>query len=111
MTDEFDSAAATRGLHGVRLALVSSGVVFMLLLGILAVIEIVAMLQRGRTLSGVVLALAGLLVLWLAGRVIAMNWHAVHRSAQPPGLLPDGSDQTGVWGVGGPSMREPGSTG
>jgi hypothetical protein len=28
-----------------------------------------------------------------------------------PAALPDGNEQTGIWGVGGPSMREPGSTG
>jgi hypothetical protein len=111
MTDEFRSATATGGQRGVRLALMSSGVVFMLLLGTLAVIEIVAMLQQGRTLYGVLLALAALLVLAFAGRVVAINWHALHRSAQPPDVVPDGNDQTGIWGVGGPSMREPGSTG
>lgn len=111
MTDEFRSATDAGNQRGVRLALVSSAAVFILMLAILAAIQIVAMLEQGRTLNGLLLALAALLVLFFAGRVVAMNWHALHRAAQPPGIVPDGSDQTGIWGVGGPSMREPGSTG
>jgi hypothetical protein len=110
MSNESRSATGSSAHRGVRLVLVSSGAVFMALLAILAVMAIVPMLQQGHTLAGVLLALAALLVLLLAGRAIVINWHAVHRPAPPPSA-PDGSDQTGIWGVGGPSMREPGSTG
>ncbi len=111
MSKESRTATGTGGPRGVRLALVSSGVSFMALLGIWAVIEVVPMMERGHTLGGVLLALAALLLLLLAGRVIAINWRAIDASSRPPGAPPDGNDQTGIWGVGGPSMREPGSTG
>jgi hypothetical protein len=110
MTKESHAATGTRGTRGVRLALVSSGVSFMVLLGFWAGIEIVPMMQHGRTLGGVLLAFAALLLLSLAGCVVAMNWRAIDAPVRPPGA-PDGNDQTGIWGVGGPSMREPGSTG
>jgi hypothetical protein len=54
--------------------------------------------------------MAVLLLLLLSVRVIALNWRAVGPIGGP-GAPPDGNDQTGNWGVGGPSMREPGSTG
>jgi hypothetical protein len=110
MTKEAHTATGTRGARGVRVALVSSGVSFMALLGFWAGIEIVPMMQHGHTLGGVLLALAALLLLSLAGWVVAMNWRAIDAPVRPPSA-PDGNDQTGIWGVGGPSMREPGSTG
>ena len=111
MTEESHTATGTGGTRGVRLALVSSGVVFMVLLAILAVMEIIPMVQQGHTVGGALLALAVVVILMLAGRVIAINWRAIDTPVRPPGAPPDGNDQTGIWGVGGPSMREPGSTG
>jgi hypothetical protein len=111
MTKESRSATGTGGPQGVRLVLMSSGVAFMAVLGIWAVLEIVPVMRRGHTLGGVLLALAALLLLLLAGRVVAMNWRAIDAPLRPPGAPADGNDQTGIWGVGGPSMREPGSTG
>ena len=108
MTEKTHSATRPVGPRGVRLALATSAVVFMALLGAWAVMRIIALLQAGHPLRGAFLALAALLLLLLSVRVITMNWRAVHGSAERPS---DGSDQTGIWGVGGPSMREPGSTG
>jgi hypothetical protein len=111
MTEDSRTATGAGGPRGVRLALVSSGVSFMALLGIWAVMEVVPMVQHGHTLGAVLLALAALLLVLLAGRVVAINWRAIDAPLRPPGAPPDGNDQTGIWGVGGPSMREPGSTG
>ena len=111
MSKESHSATGSVGPRGVRLALVSSGLVFMVLLGAWAVIETVATYQQGHPLRSALLAMAALLLLLLTWRVIAMNWRALDTSEQSTSAPPDGSDQTGIWGVGGPSMREPGSTG
>ena len=111
MSNEFHTAARHLGPRGVRLALVSSGVLFLILLGTWAVIAIVAAWQGGHPLRGTILAVAALLLLLLTLRIIAMNWRAMDSQAERPIAPSDGSDQTGIWGVGGPSMREPGSTG
>ena len=97
--------------RGVRLALVSSGLVFMVVLGAWSVMGIIALFQQGNPLRAALLAAAALLLLLLSMRVIALNWRAVDPLAERPSVPADGSDQTGNWGVGGPSMREPGSTG
>ncbi|MFO1401380.1 MAG: hypothetical protein U1F06_09535 [Steroidobacteraceae bacterium] len=43
------------------------------------------------------------------------RWVGSHVGGRPaqPGVVraPDGVEDTGIWGVGGPAMREPGSTG
>ncbi len=43
------------------------------------------------------------------------RWVGSHVGSRPPqpGVVraPDGVEDTGIWGVGGPAMREPGSTG
>ena len=111
MSKESHSASGIVGPRGVRLALVSSGLLFMVLLGAWAAIETAAMYQQGHPVRSALLAMVALLLLLLTWRVIGMNWRAMDTLQQPPGAPPDGSDQTGIWGVGGPSMREPGSTG
>ena len=99
------------GVRGARAALVTSGVLFIALLGIWAGIEIRAAWHAGHVLKGVLLGLVALLLLSLSLRILAVNWRATRPGEEPPVLSPDGNEQTGVWGVGGPSMREPGSTG
>lgn len=111
MTKESQSAIRTVGPRGVRLALLSSGVVFMALLGGWAMVGIIAVFEAGHPLRSLFLAMVAILLLSLTVRVIAMNWRAMHEPAGQPIAPPDGNDQTGIWGVGGPSMREPGSTG
>ena len=59
------------------------------------------MSQRTGYTSGALRALGR----WLRTRL-------ARRQIDPPVVrLADGSEDTGVWGVGGPAMREPGSTG
>jgi hypothetical protein len=111
MSKESHSASLSGGPRGVRLALLSSGLVFMAVLGVWSVMGIIALFQQGNPLRAAFLAMAALLLLLLSMRVIALNWRAMDPIAGQPGAPTDGSDQTGNWGVGGPSMREPGSTG
>ena len=111
MSKESYSASLSGGPRGVRLALLSSGLVFMAVLAAWSVMRIIALYQQGNPLRAALLAMAALLLLLLSMRVIALNWRAMDPMAERPGAPTDGSDQTGNWGVGGPSMREPGSTG
>jgi hypothetical protein len=99
------------GPRGVRLILVSLGLIFMALLGALSVMGIMALFNAGHPLRAAFLAMAPLLLVLLGARIIAMNWQPTEPGAERPAAPPDGTDQTGNWGVGGPSMREPGSTG
>jgi hypothetical protein len=111
MIKESHSASRSVGPRGLRLVLVSSGLVFVGVVGALLVMGIVALFEQGHPLRAAFLAMATVLLLLLCMRVIALNWRAVDALAERPNAPPDGTDQTGNWGVGGPSMREPGSTG
>ena len=111
MSYKSPSAVRRFGPRGVRLTLLTSGVVFMAVICAWAVVAIIATWQAGHPLRGALLAMAALLLLLLTLRVMTMNWRAARDSAELTIAPADGSDQTGIWGVGGPSMREPGSTG
>ena len=99
------------GPRGARLALTTSGVVFMALIGWWAKVEVMAAWRAGHALRGVSAGVIALLLLALSLRIMIVNWRATRAAEDRPVVLPDGNDQTGVWCVGGPSMREPGSTG
>jgi uncharacterized membrane protein len=111
MSKESRSASRTVGPRGIRLILVSCGLLLLAVLGALSVLGISAMFNQGHPLRAGFLALAPVLLLLLGARIIALNWRPEDPNAERPGASADGTDQTGNWGVGGPSMREPGSTG
>ncbi len=98
------------GSRGAHVVLVASGAVFIFLLGGWSAFAIAAALRAGLALRGILIGLGGLLLLLFALRVMSLNWWAT-RAPAPPARPPDGNEQTGIWGVGGPSMREPGTTG
>jgi hypothetical protein len=111
MNFEVHPASRTPRPGGMRLVLVSSGVVFIVLLTAWALKAIVTVFEQGRTFGAVLLAIVTLVLLSAGIGVLLINWRAVHAPAVRPTMVPDSGDQTGIWGVGGPSMREPGSTG
>ena len=99
------------GTRGARLALAVSGLLFMTLVGGWSALQIAAAWHRGQVLRGSLLAALALLLLLASLRVMVVNWRATRRADERPVVIPDGSEQTGIWGVGGPAMREPGTTG
>lgn len=64
-------------------------------------------LQGGHLLRATIIGGLTLLafVIWL--RIVSVNWRALNHVEEPQTFQPDET----VWGVGGPAMREPGSTG
>ncbi len=110
MSTELTRILQRFGPRGARLALLGSGAVFLLLLGGWSAYAITAALRAGLALRGILIGLGSLLLLLVALRVMSLNWRVTRAQATPP-APPDGNEQTGIWGVGGPSMREPGSTG
>ncbi len=111
MSKESRSASRLVGPRGVHLILVSCGLVGLAVLGALSVMGISALFNQGHPLRAAFLAMAPLLLLLLGARLIGLYWRPADPNAERPSAPPDGTDQTGNWGVGGPSMREPGSTG
>jgi hypothetical protein len=111
MDKEPQSAPLGGRPRGRQLVLVGLGLLVMAVLGALSVMGIVALFNQGHPLRAAFLAMAPLLLLLLSARIIALNWQSNDLSVGPPATPSDGNDQTGNWGVGGPSMREPGSTG
>ena len=94
-----------------RLAWLAFAVAIMALFGAWAAVGVAAMMQSGHPLRGAVLAMGTMFLMLLGLMAAAAQWRGTPGSGERPSLPPDGSDQTGIWGVGGPSMREPGNTG
>jgi hypothetical protein len=111
MNNETQSASRGGRPRGMRLLAVGAGLLVMAVLGALSVMGIVALFNQGHPLRAAFLAMAPLLLLLLGARIISLNWQPVEPNSASPTTPADGTDQTGNWGVGGPSMREPGSTG
>jgi hypothetical protein len=99
------------GQRRARVALFCIGAVFVALIGIWAAASVAAAWRDGHALRGLSEGAIALLLVVLALRIMAVNWRATRPRSEGPIATADAADQSGVWGVGGPSMREPGSTG
>jgi hypothetical protein len=99
------------GQRWARLALACTGVVFMALIAVWAAVSVAAAWRSGHALRGLLDGAIAALLVTLSLRIMAVNWRATRPPDDAPLQTAGGIDQTGVWGVGGPSMREPGSTG
>lgn len=99
------------GSRAARLALIIVGVVFIALICGWAAFSVAAAWHAGHPFKALADAAIALLLVLLSLRIMAVNWRATRAQDLQPAVLPDGNEQTGIWGVGGPSMREPGSTG
>lgn len=103
------------GPRGAKLAILVSGFLYVVLIVGGASLILLDGWQGGhvwRSLFIGALAVVALLI-WL--RIVMTNWRAIDSRFDPrdiPPVAPDGTgEDTGIWGVGGPAMREPGSTG
>jgi len=99
------------GQRWARLALFCIGAVFVGLICIWAAASVAAAWRGGHALRSLAEGATALLLVTLALRIMAVNWRATRPRRDGPVVVADSADQSGVWGVGGPSMREPGSTG
>jgi len=99
------------GQRWARLALICTGVVFVALIGGWAAASVASAWHDGHALRGLLEGAIALLLVTLSLRIMAVNWRAMRPHGELPVVVADAPDQSGVWGVGGPSMREPGSTG
>ena len=94
-----------------RLLWLAVGIAILAVVGAWVAVEISDLMQNGHPLRGALLGGVTLLLMILGLLVASAQW----RGSEPPRrrshLPPEGADQTGIWGVGGPSMREPGNTG
>jgi len=99
------------GARWARLALVVIGVVFIALIGSWAAIGVASAWRGGHEFKALADGAIALLLVSLSVRIMAVNWRATRHAPDPSAAPPDIAEQTGVWGVGGPGMREPGQTG
>jgi hypothetical protein len=102
------AGTSRRLLRALWLAL---GVAMMALVGAWAAVMISDLMQSGHPLRAALLGGLALLLLVMGLLVAGAQWRGPPPPRRRPVLPPDGGDQTGIWGVGGPSMREPGNTG
>jgi hypothetical protein len=65
-------------------------------------------LRGDRTTQAIAIAVLALMAMLLWLRIVRDRWHSLRPA---PFAAAPGSDETGVWGVGGPGMRSPGATG
>jgi hypothetical protein len=94
-----------------RAAHAGTGAAFMVLIGGGAGYAIVRALRAGLTLRALLIALGAVLLLLFLLRAMSLNRRATRAPGTHPGDDPGAGEPTGVWGVGGPAMREPGTTG
>jgi hypothetical protein len=111
MTSESPWVLERFGSRGARLALIVVGVLFIVLICGWAAYSVAGAWRAGHSLKALADGAIALLLVLLSLRIMAVNWRATRAQESQPAVLPDGNEQTGIWGVGGPSMREPGSTG
>jgi hypothetical protein len=111
------STNASRGQEGskrrvVRRLWLALGLALLAAVGAWSAVEISDLMQNGHPLRGALLAGVTVLLLMLGLLVTQAQWHDKQPKSRRRVLPPDAAaEQTGVWGVGGPSMREPGNTG
>ena len=106
MTRRSKRAEAGAGRRAVRLAWLAFAVAIMALIGAWVAVEVAAMMQSGHPLRGAALAMGTMFLMLLGLLVAAAQWRGAGHSAERPILPPEGSDQTGIWGVGGPSSPD-----
>ena len=103
------------GRHSLRLLVLASGLIFMVLVAGWSVVRIMILLRSDLGLRAALLGFALLLVFGIWLRVMSLNWSALRddedAADDAPVTPPDADEGTGIWGVGGPAMREPGNTG
>jgi hypothetical protein len=97
------------GLRGARVAIVLSGFLYFLLIVGGGALIVVDGLQAGRRVQAVFIGALALLAFVLWVRIVLTTWRSLRADAEE--LPAVSADETGIWGVGGPAMREPGSTG
>jgi hypothetical protein len=86
-------------------------VALMALVAAWAVVLVAEFMQSGHPLRALLLAGITLMFLVLGLVAAAPLWRGAAKLRRRPVITPDAGDPTGIWGVGGPSMREPGNTG
>lgn len=116
MTMDANEFAGRWGRRAIQLLVLASGMLFMVLVTGWTVVKILTLSRSGHELRAVLLGAALLLVFLVWLQVMSLNWRAVRdrdstADSDAPFTPPDADEGTGIWGVGGPAMREPGSTG
>lgn len=116
MTMDVNEFAGRWGRRAIRLLVLASGMLFMVLVSGWTLVKILALSRSGHELRAALLGAALLLVFLVWLQVMSLNWRAVRErdssaDSDAPYTPPDADEGTGIWGVGGPAMREPGSTG
>jgi hypothetical protein len=101
------------GPRGAKLAIVLSGLLYFILIVGGGALIVVDGWQSDRTLRAVTIGGLALIALLIWVRIVLANWRAINAQSENPDIprLTGGNEDTGIWGVGGPGMREPGSTG
>jgi hypothetical protein len=96
------------GPHRARQALVLATVLYLTMMVAAAAL----LLRQGepweRKLRAGLIGVLGLIALWLWVRVLRIQWARLRVETQGSGA---DSEDTGIWGVGVPGMRTPGTTG
>ena len=118
MTMAVSEFAGRWGRRSIQLLVLASGVLLMVLVTGWMVVKILVLLRSGYSLRAALLGATLLLVFLVWLQVMSLNWQAARNSesagdsdSDDPFTPPDADDGTGIWGVGGPAMREPGNTG
>ena len=107
-TDVVVERPATRGL---RQGLLSLVLLCLLVLAGWAVMQIASAINAGHDWRAFTFGFATLLTIGAWLRIMSLYWHASARRSPRSVEAEDDNESAGLWGVGGPSGRDPGDTG
>jgi hypothetical protein len=82
--------------------------VSLLVIGIIGALLVIDGLRHERKLQALAIAVFALMAALLCVRIARTRWLSLQVSSV---ASPSASEETGIWGVGGPGMRTPGATG
>ena len=105
-TDSFRDPGSARR-RNIWLLLLS--LLMLLFIGVVGALLMVDALHGDRKLAASATGVLSLIALCLWLRIVRNRWLLLR--LQGPAAVPSSSEETGIWGVGGPSMRNPTVTG
>jgi hypothetical protein len=97
-----------RGPQRAKQVLLVLAVLSLLIIVSAGIVLVLDALRDERRLQAAAIAVLAVMAILLWLRIVRNRWLSLQIQTLSP---PTGSDETGVWGVGGPGMRTPGATG
>ena len=108
MAKQADTTRDSRRTRRRHLWMLLLSLLMLLFIGVVGALLMIDALSGDRRLAASATGVLSLIALWLWMRVVRNRWLLLRLQSVP--VVPS-SEETGIWGVGGPGMRNPTVTG